>query len=930
MIGIRIVLGILWLHLAIASCMAQVLQVDRWDGRSGLPSLSVLDVAQDRQGYLWVSLDHYGLVRFDGKSFDRPPAAIDLGSSIQHVVCLENGDLWSMGDKGVQCLTQEGEIREVEVTGVDIAAWNDSTIVVLTRNELFCVGQQGLTREIHHTDEDAFRKFVQTEGAIGILGDDWAYRVEGDHVDLIAPVGEGDNDWNDFVLLNGDSILAATSNGLRIGKLQGELRTHFSKCQALGSNARHVFRWQGAVWMVSQRLGLKSLACPPVTSRRMDEIRDVTVIHLDDWNNCWIGTKTRGLYRLKRTNSVELQVENGLSSATPRTLHCDPNGVWTIHENGAIDLLRRDAVRSSQAPPFGPNYVTSWIGDFSEATYFGSSTGLVMRSFSSDLVITQSNDDAIGAISDMLYASDSCIYMAGDRGLFRINLGIGAQEPHIERLIETSADHIREDSGELWICGAQLLAIRKDDDFVRIDLQGSTLTDIAINPSGQCYVSTVANGLFRVENNALVALPMVPEELYSIRAVCSDGDHLWMTSQDRLWELDCRSHDLQMMGSIEGDFMAGELVKSGRQLYAITNSGVFYYDLDQETKNIPGKIVVSDFRHPTPNSISATIQIIDPGTKETVLPIRWRVLGNGLDQWHALTESSIAMVNLGPGWYQLEVELLDGLGQRTISREHLAFEVKGKWYEKGAVRMAIPAAMLLLLLALMKLYHSFHQKRLKKEQALLKKQNAILRLEQQALRGQMDPHFIFNVLQSIQSKVVLQDTAAARAALQSFAGLMRAFLDQSRQVRWTLGQEIEALRQYLQVEQDIRHQSFAYSLDVPPGIELEGIYIPTMIVQPIVENAIKHGQPKVGVSGRIDVRFELKGKFLKCKVCDNGPGYQPKGAGGSAGLKVTRQRLVNYLHDDKRDPVRIEVRRDQNGTVLGTDVTILLPVYEQI
>jgi sensor histidine kinase YesM len=105
--------------------------------------------------------------------------------------------------------------------------------------------------------------------------------------------------------------------------------------------------------------------------------------------------------------------------------------------------------------------------------------------------------------------------------------------------------------------------------------------------------------------------------------------------------------------------------------------------------------------------------------------------------------------------------------------------------------------------------------------------------------------------------------------------------------------------------------------------------LPPMLIQPFVENAIKHGLPKNGLPGLLQIRFYLKGKYLICTVSDNGPGIdkkaQDKKLHQSAGIEITQKRLDNFFKDQNISPLIFEQRLDEGGSICGTDVTIVLP-----
>ncbi len=148
-------------------------------------------------------------------------------------------------------------------------------------------------------------------------------------------------------------------------------------------------------------------------------------------------------------------------------------------------------------------------------------------------------------------------------------------------------------------------------------------------------------------------------------------------------------------------------------------------------------------------------------------------------------------------------------------------------------------------------------------------------MEQKQLLAQMNPHFIFNCLNSIQHFVMNNDKLNANRYLADFALLMRQTLDNSKDGIISLSREIEYLENYLSFEHMRFKDKFTYAIECAPDIDTEVIELPSMIVQPFVENAIRHGLCKLeDRMGYLKIRFYKQANFLCCEVDDNGIGIE--------------------------------------------------------
>ena len=209
-------------------------------------------------------------------------------------------------------------------------------------------------------------------------------------------------------------------------------------------------------------------------------------------------------------------------------------------------------------------------------------------------------------------------------------------------------------------------------------------------------------------------------------------------------------------------------------------------------------------------------------------------------------------------------------------------------------------------------------------------------LELRALQMQMNPHFVFNALNSIQSYVMNQDTLTANLYLSKFSRLIRLFLDSSRSRFIPLAEEIKLLMLYIELEKIRFENKFDFEITVDAQVN-KYVEIPTMILQPFIENAINHGLRYKHQKGLLSIKFYKELGYLICKIEDNGVGrnnaekIQSKSSKGykSQGLKITTERLTTYNKINDANIVfsikdRIENPASPNDEV-GTVIEIRFP-----
>lgn len=216
----------------------------------------------------------------------------------------------------------------------------------------------------------------------------------------------------------------------------------------------------------------------------------------------------------------------------------------------------------------------------------------------------------------------------------------------------------------------------------------------------------------------------------------------------------------------------------------------------------------------------------------------------------------------------------------------------------------------------------------KREKERLELENHLLTLEQKALRLQMNPHFIFNVLNGIKAMAPTKPEKM-NETVNNFATLLRETLINSRKDSISLDQEIKTLKHYIEVERLMAEQPFDYKIILNSDLDTEEILIPPMLVQPFVENAIRHGILKGTRKGELTIKFDTTENTLTVTITDNGIGIyssqhqKPKTDHQSMALKVTRERLESI---SGKDALNISELKNNDGSIAGTTIVFKIPL----
>lgn len=244
---------------------------------------------------------------------------------------------------------------------------------------------------------------------------------------------------------------------------------------------------------------------------------------------------------------------------------------------------------------------------------------------------------------------------------------------------------------------------------------------------------------------------------------------------------------------------------------------------------------------------------------------------------------------------------------------------------KNRALIILVAALVLLSVGSYLLYRNYKQKQVI---SLLEKNE----LRQKLLLAQMNPHFIFNSIDNIQSLIYNKQDEDAISYLTRFSRLMRQILENSGENYIAFSEELQMTDNYLAIQQLLYNNKFDYSIQVDEGINPDHILLPPMLTQPFVENSIKHGFREKGEKGFISIRFSLSNAKLYFEITDNGSGFGNAEADKnrkSMAMAITRERLSSYArqHDTKVDTENITGRHNE---ITGARVRFEMPyIYDQ-
>lgn len=475
--------------------------------------------------------------------------------------------------------------------------------------------------------------------------------------------------------------------------------------------------------------------------------------------------------------------------------------------------------------------------------------------------------------------------------------------------------------------------------------------------NGYLWVGTSDEGIFVLKDNEVVRHFRTSDNLVSdiCQQLYYDGkDRLYVATNRGLSVIDARERVLVRNITSNDGLMSDDirgLCHYGDTLYVATSNGLCYFSGDHiPVDTIPPTVYLNAIRYadstfPPKPHFSHLYQRrgaleVEFGAIAFDLPelveYQYNFSGDTLSGWVTTMSNIVPYPRLLPGDYTLlfRARKYKSDWSPPVS---LRISILPQWYQEWWARGILVILGLLAILLILR----YIVGRIKGgEKRKTEYNRRIAELEAKALTNQMNPHFIFNSLNSVQHLILEKEEKQALNFLADFATLMRQMLNNSRKSYISLEEEIAFLARYLELEKIRFANSFVYKFDLSTELKEYTVYIPPMLIQPILENAVKHGLAPKNGSGHLLVRLEMHGDLLYCAVDDDGIGWEHANniksgklaKHESTALSVIKERLqiIKSFNGSVGKLEIIDKFKSGFGNKEGTLVEILIPIVKML
>lgn len=976
--------GALWAPLC-----AQHYGFIHYSTREGLAQSQVRTLAQDGQGFLWVGTLG-GASRFDGRSFVNHALQQGLpDAQVNALLPRPDGSVWCGTGGGLVRLRPGGGAIPIVLPGADrprITALATDTrgrvlIGVEDRGVLVHDGMRVRALEGFPTDT------VGTVRSLLCLADGTVYiglrngllRWADGRCDAVALGGVTGANVSSMAQGADGTVWAATyGQGAFALRPDGTVDEIDEGDGLLQNNVRSVaVDHRGRVWLAS-KFGVNVIDGPRIRAMTVNQGMpndNIWSVFVDGHGDLWLGTDGAGLLRWTGDRFVTWTQRDGLCSDQVMCMVADSAGdLWLgTYGNG---ICRMDGMAQVSTLDGLPNN-TVWTGlrRRDNSLWFGTSDGLCR--LRNGLVVPLPDSLALhdDRVLSLLEDPDGTLWCGTREGLFTLREGrlLRAAGPVAAGLRSIRA-LLRDRDGRLWAAHENGVA-RLDRAGWRAWSTGDGLPAGAVfclveDLRGRVWAGT-ADGLLCFTTGKPRVMRLATDfgsNYIDLLRITGDG-RLWAGTNNGLFQADPDSLLANGGGavhystgdgllSLECNLNAAHVDGRGR-LFLGTSGGLVVHAPEPERHDdddtLPlhitglrwflrpsgweGRSTGTDTVSGLPqglllpyerNHLTFDFTGISLSDPEHVV-YRYRLLGHDNDWLPETDGRSASFSNLPHGHYVFQVMAMGRGGRWGLPVEY-AFDVQPPFWARWWF-FALTGAVVIGTVGGVARYRSTQRQRSERTRQLMLR-SRMLQLEQQALNANMNRHFIFNALNSIQYHINKQDRATANRYLTSFAKLIRKNLDASQGDTTSLAEELERLELYLELEHMRFKDRFRYVLTVEPGVDTLQVRLPAMMLQPYVENSIWHGILPTGRQGQVTISVSpAEAGRVRIGIADDGMGIDlskaRKQAGDhiSRGIEITKGR-ADVLRNLQVTDIRItgpEQVQGPGGQVQGTRVTIDLP-----
>lgn len=949
---------------------------------SGLPFVQVWCMYQDDNGYLW-SGGYGGLSRFDGKTFLNYSRKSGLPDHNVHAICTdEKGAVFVGTNKGLSILngkhfTNYG--REQGLLNPLVSAFcrgGNHSMYIGTANGLYTFRSNSIS-PVKQLEGYRIKCLYSADTSLIIIGTDKGLVMYGRTTFKLFTRTNGliSNDVTCITRYH-NYLVIGTTGGLSLYDLStGKFRNYYIENGLIDLDITNVKNQDNKYLWVSSRTGLLRFDGNQFAYYNVgpdNNSNHIRCILRDREDNIWLGTHS-GLYRYRDNSFSTFDKVSGLGTSFIYQIFRDRRGdLWVTSQNSGIFRGTQNYFkRYSTKDGLSVNTIRAGLEDHEGRLIFGTDADLTQ--FRNERFETIRLPAEFRPAHNILYLdSRNTLWIGGTNGFAAITWKKNVPDvrfyPIVSRTDLTVYGFAEDEQGAIYIGtqGAGLYKLYRDS-LINFSAK------LRLNEETFFMMRYIQGKLFAASLNGLLILDLKKntlqritdqeglnsELIYSI-GISRDSGTLWIGTNQGINRLNLKAYlssgkvDVTSFGRQEG-FAGVEC--NGNGIWEDTDGTLWFGTVNGLIRHQPFNFKKNLVENKT---LIENIKVLNEDTllpDSCVLPSNYNTISfyyrgicltgpekvlyqkkleglAGDKEWsEPSTEDYSKYANLAPGRYTFKVRSCNNEGVWSTHETRFTFSIRSPFYLTWwfLLLCALLLFTVIYIVFMIRIYN------IKKKQRLdFERKVEMSKIELKALRSQMNPHFVFNSLNAIQHYIFNTKSEEAIKYLNKFARLVRIILNNSERPTVTVGDDLEALKLYLELEQMRFEDKFDYEIMVDESVDVDYDIMPPLLMQPYVENAILHGLNPKPEKGKLTIRLSSENNFLICTIVDNGIGREkasdirrtmPVKNHKSLGMKITedRLRILNEINNSQLS-VTITDLKDANGKPLGTKVELFVPL----
>lgn len=929
----------------------------------GLPSSTIYSIKQDSKGYIWICTDQ-GVSRFDGYEFQNFSIVDGVADSeVFNIFEDSKGRIWHFTFNGKVSFYQNGKFYNSKnlsvLGGLDSESMINNIFEDSNGRIWFSFYKNGLkvlhNNSTHHVLDDG-KTICQTgqisENNIVIFGK-WEMLMYNINSNSKSDVFRFDKDdvlyISKFANLSKEEFLYSDKTSVyKFNISQSEKRTIFNHDRDFYYDVNNILVHGEKIW-ISTKHGAFEIS--KNVQRHVLKNYNVFCTFIDRNGNYWFGTKENGIFYQSKNKILSFTADDGLVDNNIIQLATTENDLCFLYKKDYYGTIQNHRIKNIPI-------LHGVFKDGDNRTMLLNNNIVWIAKESGIVRITEKSQDIVDIpAKDIQFGNDNKLFIASRSGLYiwsvsdfdylkdiDNHLNMAA---HKYKFLDKRIQKLRFDVNEnLWISSQNGIEYLKHDfhEPIRANIDNGIRANQFYNFSDSVVIiATDGNGLIFSTNFTEFDLLTTKDGLSSDHCnsiIVDDELNIWVATNKGLNKITGFPNSLKIdiintQDGLNSDYVNDVLIKEDT-VWLATMKGINYFksstfELDRNPPKIQiEKIIVNDslFKIQSDSldltykqdKISIEFVGISPSHGSDIL-YKYKITQN--DDWSYTRNRSIDFSSLSPGNYHFQVAARSKSSSWSTASSLRIFIHKPFWQTNIFVFLSSLSILFIIVVIIVQV--------LSNKQKQYNQKQKVVQSELKSLKAQMNPHFMFNALNSIQGELLAKDPETARNYLIKLSRLMRQVLDHSESMFVNIEDEVAMINNYLDIERYKTSEKFDYCVQISPEIDTTFEQIPSMIIQPFLENSIWHGFSDNSNDYKLNVNIEREGvDGIKVSIRDNGIGrnrakYNTHKTHASKGLKLINDR-IEALNFAKEGRITLQIH-DSNGwsEEPGTTVIIKIP-----